>query len=182
MYVLYTHICICYIHTEIKDLALRARNPKFASMAKGKTNKDKDLAEFLFVEAGMSQRDISAQLGYSENAISTWAKDGNWKDLKNALVMSPSRLRANLLKQASTILENADDEKRPVNSKEMDTIAKITAALDRLDKKSTASVAMAVLTEFSEFAKTVDLLLIQKTIPLQREFIKQKLQGDGKEV
>lgn len=151
-------------------------------MAKARnTDKDRGLAEFLYTEGRMKQREIAEYLGYSENTISAWAADGNWKDLKNALSITPGRLVAALLKQSNDILEVAEHEGRPINSKEMDTISKITAAIERLNRKVTPSVTMAVLDDFNQFGKTIDVKAIQGVIHIQREYIKQKIQGsDGK--
>ena len=77
------------------------------------------------------------------------------------------------------ILQTAKDEKRPLSSKECDALNKLATAIQKIDKRTDPSIMMAVLAQFTNFLKIMDLELAKSLLPFQKQFILQKLDNEN---
>ena len=112
--------------------------------------KKKEIAEDLYLRANITAKDISKQLEISEQTICKWKKEGRWEERKAELSLSPLRIKELLMKEANKI---ANGEKSDIDS---DRLSKLTAAIDRLDKRISARVVMDVLRELDNWMTEVD--------------------------
>lgn len=114
-------------------------------------------ARKLFVEFGMSQKEIAAMLNVRENTVSKWANDDNWKAAQTAHLTSNDTVLQNgktAIANLSDILLDLQEErqfwKEEGNKTEVamvdarimsisDAIAKTTSSINKFEKANAIS-------------------------------------------
>jgi uncharacterized protein YjcR len=144
----------------------RHRNPK------------KDLAYALYMNTDMTQSAIAEKVGTSEQALSRWAIAEEWQMLRAAASSTSQKQVRSYLMQLDEL--NEAIKKRAVGERyakpdESDTIAKITKAIETLDKKATLSDYVSVFEGFFSFLRmSGNLETAQEIEPLVHEFVSSK--------
>ena len=148
----------------------------FCVMAK--LDKTRKLARDLYINDGMSQKDIAEYLQTSTNNISRWKLEEDWDKYKNAQLSTKDAIVTMLLEQNRKILENAEDDDRTLDSKESDIILKNAKAIQALSKEVNIVSAIQVFKQFNQYLLTVDPKLAGAITDPQRKFIIQLNQGE----
>lgn len=73
---------------------------------------EKDLAKVLFVNDGVSQKEIAERLKVTEKTVSKWAKEGNWEKLKTSLLVTKDNQLTGLYDQLQAAIDEI--KTRPV--------------------------------------------------------------------
>ena len=142
-------------------------------MAKHKET-ERELALLLYVEKGQSQKSIAEQLGVLPKTVGNWVKEGEWNKIRAAHIGTPTMTVANLLNAINGIVEQATEEGRPINAKEADTIAKLTASFKNIKRDLNIAIYMEVFTEFLTWLSTIDLVAAKSFGNYQKQFITEK--------
>nr|DAN45865.1 MAG TPA: large terminase [Caudoviricetes sp.] len=152
-------------------------------MTKAELEKKKDLARTLYM-SGKEQTEIADMVGVSRVTISKWCTANGWKEARAAKTITRPELIKMLMQAAATILEkvNASGDLKLMDSLG-DKLAKLTAAIDKLDKSQANVVAaIEVFTAFSKYlefrAKTdpeITIELIKTVNRLQDGFLLESL-------
>lgn len=100
-------------------------------------NADKQyLAKILFTTQQLDQKVVAARVGVSENTMSKWVKDFNWKELRNRLLTGKQQLLNDLyeeLEELQSKIKLREKGERYSNTKEADIKVKLTAAIRTLE-------------------------------------------------
>jgi hypothetical protein len=144
-----------------------------------KRNPKRELAELLYVEAGMLQKEIALELDIGEHTIGRWKDEDNWDLKKQVKTLSPENLIKQFYEQSELIVNSAKNENRPLNSKECDALNKLASSIQKIDKRTDPSIIMNVLVQFNNYLKTMDLELAKAILPYQKQFILQKLGNEN---
>lgn len=67
---------------------------------------ENDLAKILFVNEGVTQKEIAERLNLTEKTVSKWAKEGEWDKLKTSMLVTKDNQLTSLYRQ----LENLNNE------------------------------------------------------------------------
>ncbi len=107
------------------------------TMANDITMSDKQyLAKILFTREKLEQKLIAKKVGVSENTISKWVNDFNWKALRNRLLVSKDQILNDLYEQLEN-LHNAirlkDAGEQYADTKQADIQIKLTASIRNLE-------------------------------------------------
>ncbi len=153
--------------------------------------KERDVARKLFVELNRNQKEIALDLGVTEKTVGNWAKDGNWKAERTALVNNAQ----NRAEKFKAVLEDFADEQIMISSRIRDAesdgnfneaaILRKTAstiasqvgmyqkALEKLDKDSKVllSTKLEVTEHLFQAMQEFDKDLFLKTLDFQRYYI-----------
>ncbi len=136
------------------------------------TNKQKrSLGMQLFVYNDMRQKEIAQYLSVTEATVSRWAQADKWEDTKAANTVTRDNIIRNLYIQAQQIQDKANEENRNLDSKEMDIIMKIAAAIEKLDKKLTIQTVIMVFKDFNKYLLDIDPEICKQLVDYQRKFI-----------
>ncbi len=149
-------------------------------MAKDKKQLNKQkLAEAYYFDTDFDQKEIAELLDVSEQTMSRWVNDGNWKVKKASYKINPGNLLAMLYEQCFLIQEKAKNANRPLDAKEADAISKLAAAIERINKRISPSTIIHVLIDFNNWLRAFDLDLVKKLVDYQREYLSERIK-DGR--
>lgn len=132
----------------------------------------RQVAESMFVDNGMTARDIGRALSISEATLSRWRQEGDqtWDDKKRFIQITPSRLRELLLREAEKV---AKGEASTVNAA---VVVKLLSGAEKLAAKATPDVIYSVLSECCTYAATIDAEGAGKMAELHRLFLNHKIE------
>lgn len=128
-------------------------------MTKADTEKKKSLARSLYL-AGMEQTEIAEKVDVSRVTISKWCNADGWKEARAAKSVTRPELVNKLLLTIDTLITqvNASNDATLIAGLG-DKLAKLSAVIEKLDKKANVVDAIEVFMTFSkwiEFRSAVD--------------------------
>lgn len=110
------------------------------------TNKQKkEWAKTEYVVRNLSQKEVAEIVGVSAVTMSKWVKEGNWDELRRQMLVTREKQLARLYTQfdeLTRMIENRQPGERYANSKEADTLNKLTSAIRAME--TDASIADVV--------------------------------------
>lgn len=147
-------------------------------MTKAELEKKKSTARALFM-SGMEQAEIADRVGVSRVTISKWCVAEGWKEPRAAKNITRSELVNKLLLTIDNLITQVNESKDPTLLGGLgDKLAKLSAVIEKLDKKANVVDAIDVFTAFSKWlefrAKTdpeVTVELIKQINRFQDMFI-----------
>jgi predicted transcriptional regulator len=136
-----------------------------------KANPKKQLAEILFMENNMSQKEIADMLGTTQVSVSKWSKAGDWDHKRAVNALSPDTLIRQYYQLSKDINDLIKKEERTATSGEADALLKFAAAIEKLDKKVNPSIVTAVFMRFNNYLKLLNLPLAKELIKYQMPYL-----------
>jgi transcriptional regulator with XRE-family HTH domain len=107
-----------------------------------KNSQKKEWAQFLITKEGMTQKEAAEKVGVSVVTMNKWYRDGEWARLKQSMLVTRqeqlNRLYMQLEELNNHIMKRPEGE-RFANSKEADSISKLSIAIKTLETE--ASIA-----------------------------------------
>ena len=134
-------------------------------------NQKKQLAERLFVQTDLSQKEIAADLGVSEKTIGKWKEEGKWAQLRAATTTGTTNLIAALLEENQPIVDEARQDKRRITSKEADIINKNASTIEKLEKKVSLVMNIEVFTAYNKWLVELNSKLASDNTEYQRKYL-----------
>lgn len=154
-------------------------------MTKAELEKKKSTARALFL-SGMEQAEIADRVGVSRVTISKWCVADGWRETRAAKNITRPELVNKLLVTIDNLITQVNESKDPSLIGGLgDKLAKLSAVIEKLDKKANVVDAIDVFTAFSKWlefrAKSdpeVTVALIKQVNRLQDMFIIESI-GKG---
>jgi hypothetical protein len=139
-------------------------------MSKSKTYKTKKelytlrlLAERLFLEDGLTAKEISDQIEVSEVTLSKWRNEDKWDKNRDEIATAPHKLREILMRELKIVAEGG---KSLVDA---DALSKISKVLEGVSGRISTQIVFSVFKEFDNWMAEQD----PKTAILFTEYHKQ---------
>ena len=128
-------------------------------MTKAEIEKKKSLARSLFL-SGMEQTEIAEKVDVSRVTISKWCTSEGWKEARAAKNVTRPELVNKLLLTIDTLITQVNSSDDPTLIAGLgDKLAKLSAVIEKLDKKANVGDAIEVFMAFSkwiEYRSTID--------------------------
>ena len=128
-------------------------------MTKAEIEKKKSLARSLFL-SGMEQTEIAEKVDVSRVTISKWCTSEGWKEARTAKNVTRPELVNKLLLTIDTLITQVNSSDDPTLIAGLgDKLAKLSAVIEKLDKKANVVDAIEVFMAFSkwiEYRSTID--------------------------
>ncbi len=142
-------------------------------MAKIKRDKLKATAEELFIEQGMTCKRIAELIGVTEATLSKWRNNEDWDMRRAENVSAPHKIKSILL---SEMLKISEGKKSAVDS---DKLVKVSASLERIDKRTSVPVIISVLIELDNFVADIDPVKAAEFTDWHKQFILYKAKQES---
>ena len=147
-------------------------------MAKISIENKKEVAKTLFLKGDLTQKDIAEKVGISEVTLSKWVNVGKWGMLRSTLVATRDEHLARLYMQLGELNDRVmkrPEGERFVNSKEADTLSKLTASIRSLELQSSLTETINVCVAIVRWLRGFDLQKAKEVSTLFDTYIKGKL-------
>lgn len=162
-------------------------------------NKERQVAQKLYVELFKSQKEIAEDLGVTEKTVGDWVKSGNWKQLRDAR-LNNSNNRAETIKKviaglSESALEVQDKIKEAEGTGDMalalalkkestriaQEVGMYQKALEKLEKnfKVSLSTYLEVMDDMFQELQNYDKDLFMKTLDFQKYHLQNVAQKLG---
>jgi len=120
----------------------------------------KDLARKLFLNFDFTQKEIAAKVGVSEQAICDWAKKEDWDGMKESSLLSHANRLQELYDQLAYVNKRnkiAIEDDDPTTNPNYDDVAKISKAIERLEKDAGLGDIIKAIIELISFVEKEDI-------------------------
>lgn len=142
----------------------------------------KQQAKTYIVMLNMTADEISKILEPSATTIDRWAKEGGWYGLQKLRNGSTMKVGFNALKQINRLYEQAEEEDRPMDSKEVDQAVKHRKMMEELNKElAFLSNGIEIMGMFAEHLREHDEDLFQQTADVINDFTQDLYKKFGEE-
>ena len=120
-------------------------------MTKAEIEKKKSLARSLFL-SGMEQTEIAEKVDVSRVTISKWCTADGWKEARAAKNVTRPELVTKLLLTIDTLITQVNESNDPALVAGLgDKLAKLSAVIEKLDKKANVVDVIEVFMAFSKW-------------------------------
>lgn len=126
-------------------------------MAELTIKQKKDFAKQLYLnDTGITQAEIAERVGVTKATMCKWVAEGKWDEMRTSLLVEKDTQIARLyrrLRELNDTIESRPEGERVMNSKEGDTMMKITAAIKNLETETNTAEKIATGKEFLTFVR-----------------------------
>lgn len=145
-----------------------------------KPNLKKEHAKLLFTQEKLSQKEIAEKVGVSEQTITKWVNlnNGEWRRLRQSLVVTKKEQLSRIYEQIDEItqkIQNKPVGNRYADTKEADTLVKLTTAAKNLETEASIAEIIEVSMRFLNWLRPIDLEKAKEASALLDSFIKDQL-------
>lgn len=153
-------------------------------MTKAEVEKKKSIGRSLYL-SGMEQTEIADQLGVSRVTVSKWCTTEGWKEARAAKNISRPELVNKLLLTIDGLIENVSKSDDPtVIGSLADKLSKLSATIEKLDKKANVIDAIEVFMAFNRwiqdqasFDPDITPELVKAINKYQNKFLMERMQN-----
>ncbi|MBI9055511.1 MAG: helix-turn-helix domain-containing protein [Bacteroidales bacterium] len=136
----------------------------------------RDWAKLLFIAQNLSQVEIAEKVGVSKTTINKWAKQDKWDEQKASLTITREQQLQRLYMQIAEINKViAEREKKYPSPSESDTINKLAAAIDKMERDTSLADIISVSMRFLDWLRGFDIEKAKEMSILFDAFIKDSL-------
>ena len=132
------------------------------------------MARIMYLHSNLNQKAIAIEVDVSEQTMTAWVNDNNWRDLKTTLSVSQEdlvgrleRLLQSKIEEGERFMNDEDPETNPDN----DGIVKLAKALDYLKKMAGPSQMYQTGIAFIGWLQREDAQVARLVAPLFKKFI-----------
>ena len=151
-------------------------------MKKAEIENKKQLGRSLYM-SGMDQQEIAERLGISRVTVSNWCVKEGWKEARAAKNITRPELVNKLLLTIDNLIESVNKSEDPTLIGSLaDKLSKLSAVVEKLDKKANVVDAIEVFMAFnkwlqynSEFDPEITPELIKTINKYQNRFLMDKM-------
>lgn len=141
-------------------------------------NTKKDFAKTLYLRDNVTQKEIAERVGCQQSSLSRWIRDEQW-DKQKVSILATKQMEINRMylqiKELNDNIANREEGCRFPNSKEADTLNKITAGIRNLETETSIAEVIGVAEKLTSFVRKEDLQKAKELTVLFDEFIKHLL-------
>jgi len=156
---------------------------EYVQMAKAK-DKEKLLAKELYMQTSKTIDEISTIVSVNRLTVGGWAKEGNWKAIKEAQKQTPERVVQSMYAELDQINEFIKKQKEGLrfpdaaiaNSRNL-----IILGIKRMQQQIALPQYVAVLSKFLEHIQRLDLELSKKLAPIANDFLNDVAEASTKQ-
>lgn len=141
-----------------------------------KNENKRQIARTLFVQGGMTQKEIASKLEVTEQTISRWAKKDHWDELKKNLMSGKQEILRSLYTELQKLQTIIEENGGVADSKQADIRRKLITDIRQLETRYSVSQTVQVGMDFCEFLKEIDFELAGKISQYFQAFIDEQIE------
>lgn len=139
------------------------------------TNKQKkDYAKLLYTMQGLNGKETAEKVGVSQKTMSQWVTKENWDELRASLTITKEqqlkRVYA-MINELNTNIADREVKSRYPNSKEADTLNKLSATAKNLESETGIGEIIGAFMKFQHWLRPLDAKKAKEVTDLMDNFI-----------
>ena len=135
-----------------------------------------DYAKLLYTVQGVTvQKELAERVGVSLQSINNWVKEEGWESYRASVIITKESELQRLYAQVTELndhITNKPKGERFANSKEADTLGKLTAAIRQLETDTSVADTIEVLKNFTNHIRQDNYEKAKEVTTLADIFIK----------
>ena len=138
----------------------------------------KEWAKMSYLKEHLTQSEVAERVGVSKQTLCKWVKVEKWEELKTSVSLTREEQLSNLYRQVAEInkaIAGRKDGERFATSKEADTINKLAAAIEKMEKETGISDIISVSKGFLDWLRKTDIAKAKELSNYFDAYIKDKL-------
>ena len=138
----------------------------------------KEWAKTLYVHQRLNQKETAQKVGVSAKSMNQWVNNESWDTLRVSIILTKEQQLHRLYSQINELndkIEKRAEGERYADSKEADTLVKLTAAAKDLETDTGIADIVEVGKLFTSHLKTFDLAKAQEFVKLLDDFIAARI-------
>jgi uncharacterized protein YjcR len=137
----------------------------------------REVAQILFMQ-GFSQKEIALKLGVSENTVSKWSREDNWKDKKVNILMSKDSRLSEMYEELAAMNKMIRDreEHKYANQKEALARRMLIKDIKELETRYNIAETIQIGKDFTAFLKDLDFDLAMQVLNAFDGFVNHIIQ------
>ena len=138
----------------------------------------KEWAKLLYTKENLTQKEIAERVGTSIVSVNNWKKKDNWDALKQSMLVTREnqlRMLYMQLDELTTHINNKEMGSRFADSKQADTIMKLTASIRTLETDASIADIVEVAKRLINWLKAINPVQAREVAQLFDDFIKDAL-------
>ncbi|MBR5237461.1 MAG: putative DNA-binding transcriptional regulator [Paludibacteraceae bacterium] len=141
-----------------------------------KNDNKRQIARTLFVQGGMTQKEIASKLEVTEQTISRWAKKDHWDELKKNVMSGKQEILRSLYTELQKLQTIIEENGGVADSKQADIRRKLITDIRQLETRYSVSQTVQIGMDFCEFLKEIDFDLAGKISRYFQSFIDEQIE------
>lgn len=141
-----------------------------------KNDNKRQIARTLFVQGGMTQKEIASKLEVTEQTISRWAKKDHWDELKKNVMSGKQEILRSLYTELQKLQTIIEENSGVADSKQADIRRKLITDIRQLETRYSVSQTVQIGMDFCEFLKEIDFDLAGKISRYFQSFIDEQIE------
>lgn len=141
-----------------------------------KNDNKRQIARTLFVQGGMTQKEIASKLEVTEQTISRWSKKDHWDELKKNVMSGKQEILRSLYTELQKLQSIIEEDGGVANSKQADIRRKLITDIRQLETRYSVSQTVQIGMDFCEFLKEIDFDLAGKISRYFQSFIDEQIE------
>ena len=141
-----------------------------------KNENKRQIARTLFVQGGMTQKEIASKLEVTEQTISRWAKKDHWDELKKNVMSGKQEILRSLYTELQKLQTIIEENGGVADSKQADIRRKLITDIRQLETRYSVSQTVQIGMDFCEFLKEIDFDLAGKISRYFQSFIDEQIE------
>lgn len=132
----------------------------------------------LYMKEHLTQAEVAERVGVSKQTLCKWVKIEKWEELKTSVSLTREEQLANIYRQVAAIntaIAKRAEGERFATSKEADTINKLAAAIEKMEKETGISDIISVSKSFLDWLRKSDIEKAKELSNYFDAYIKDKL-------
>lgn len=134
-----------------------------------------EIARTLFLTTEKTQKEICEIVGWTEKTFTDQKQKGKWNEMRDTKNLTKQQIISLLHTQTLKIIDTAKDENRLLSAREVDSIAKLAASIDKLEKKATLETFIEVFEDYNKWLMVMNMDFAQRNNHYQDLFIQSKI-------
>lgn len=147
----------------------------------GLTNKQKkEWAYTEYVINNLSQKEVAEKVDISTVTMNKWVREGNWDELRRQMLVTREKQLSRLYAQFDELtraIETRPQGERYANSKEADTLNKLTSSIRTLETEASIADIVEVSKRLLNWLRPVNAAKAIEVSGIFNDFIKHSLKG-----
>ena len=136
-----------------------------------------EVAKILFLTTDKTQKELCEIVGWTEKTFSKQKQKGNWNEMRDTKSLTKQQIISMLHTQTLKLIDSAKNENRLLTAREIDSVAKLTSSIDKLEKKATIETYIEVFEEYNRWLMSVNVDFAQRNNQHQDLFIQSKIKA-----